>query len=307
MDIKNDLLKKVLSSAFGFNLPQSNLLETSTSNDDNNSTTKLTIIDKELKNRAARRLVAEEINKQKNLEDVILRADDILQTEPQPLSHQEETDQGWIDECLDGAGKTYNDNLKDYWAKLLAGEIKNPGTYSKRAVNFMKTLSQKDAEKIRDMCQYVMYSLDKNDAFILRYEDSLYTFTDLSFLMELRLLNSSSFVVKQYRYKDEKGGVAFFLHNNVGFLLKISKKKYDLPIYSFTELGKEILSIIDDMNVNMYYLRKFSESIIEKKKELNISCGHFQFDGYSYHILLDDIFFQLPEDENENKTSNNVS
>ncbi len=306
MDIKNDSLKKMLSYAFGFNLAQSNLLETSTSNDDNNSSTDLTIIDEDLRYRAGRRLLAEEINKQKNLEDVIQRADDILQTEPQPLPNQEETDQGWIDECLDGAGKTYNDNLKDYWAKLLAGEIKNPGRYSKRAVNFMKTLSQKDAEKIRNMCQYVMYSLDKNDAFILRHTDSLYTFADLSFLMELRLLNSSSFVVKKYKYNDEKGGDALFVHNDVGFYLTISKKEYDLPIYSFTELGKEILSIIDDMNVNMDYLRKFSESIIEKKKELNISCGHLLCDEDSYRFLIDDIFFQLPEDENENKTSNNV-
>ena len=307
MDIKNDSLKKVLSYAFGFNLPQSNLLETSTSNDDNNSTTDLTIVDEELKFRAGRRLLAEEINKQKNLEDVIQRADDILQTEPQPLPCQKETDKGWIDECLDGAGKTYIDNLKDYWAKLLAGEIKNPGTYSKRAVNFMKTLSQKDAEKIRNMCQYVMYSIDKNDAFILRHKDSQYTYADLSFLMELRLLNSSSFVVKKLRYNDEKGGGALYIHNDVGFYLEISKKEYDLPIYSFTELGKEILSIIDDMNVNMDYLRKFSESIIEKKKELKISCGHLLCDEDSYRFVIDNIFFHLPEYDNDNNNSDNMS
>lgn len=307
MDIKNDSLKKVLSCAFGFNLAQSNLLETSTSNNDNNSTTDLTIVDEELKCRAGRRLLAEEINKQKNLEDVIQRADDILQTEPQSLPHQEETDQGWIDECLDGAGKTYNDNLKDYWAKLLAGEIRNPGTYSKRAVNFMKTLSQKDAEKIRNMCQYVMYSIDKNDAFILRHKDSQYTYADLSFLMELRLLNSSSFVVRQFKYNDEKGGVALYIHNDVGFFLEICKKEYDLPIYSFTELGREILSTIDDMDVNTDYLRKFSESIIKKKKELKISCGHLLCNEDSYRLVIDDIFFRLPEDENDNKNSDNMS
>ena len=98
-----------------------------------------------------------------------------------------------------------------------------------------------------------------------------------------------------------------YIHNDVGFYLEISKKEYDLPIYSFTELGKEILSIIDDMNVNMDYLRKFSESIIEKKKELKISCGHLLCDEDSYRFVIDNIFFHLPEYENDNNNSDNMS
>lgn len=295
MEIKNDCLRKIVSSTFGFDIAPSSLLEAPVSTDENKAENDLTVIDEELRYRAGRRLLAEELNKQKNLEDVVQRADDILQEEQESNIIIKETDQGWIDECLDGAGKTYDDNLKDYWAKLLAGEIKNPGKYSKRSVNFMKTLSRIDAKKIQNMCQYVMYSLDKNDAFILRYKDSLYTYSDLSFLMELRLLDSSSFVVKQFRYNDENGGSAFYVHNDIGFYLEINKREYDLPIYSFTELGKEILSIIDDMNVNMDYLKKFSKNIIGKQKGIKVSCGHIIHDKEGCRFIIDDRYFHFPE------------
>lgn len=297
MEIKSDLLKKMLSNAFGFNIAQSNLLEAPSSKDESESKNDLAVVDEELKYRAGKRLLAEEINKQKNLEDVVQRADDILQAEPESKISQDETDQGWIDECLDGAGKTYNDNLKDYWAKLLAGEIKKPGTYSKRAVSFMKTLSQKDAEKIREMCQYVMYSLDKSDAFILRYKNGPYTYSDLSFLMELRLINSSSFVVKQFGFNDENGGAALYMHGDIGFYLELSQKDYDLPIYSFTELGKEILSVIDDLNANFDYLKDYSNSIYEKNKKLKITCGHIINHEDTYRFIIDDMYFHLPKDE----------
>ena len=197
MDIKNETLRRMLAGPFGWNVKKQNLLESNVTEGETQTDGRaLAVVDKELSERAAQRLVASEVNKQKNMEDVIQRADEILQKEPSNELTSEESDQGWVEDCLDGAGKAYNDELKDYWAKLLAGEIKKPGSYSKRTVAFMKSLSQKDAERIRNMCQYVMYS-EKNDASILQYDEEMYSFDEIRFLMELRLLDSQSFIVKK--------------------------------------------------------------------------------------------------------------
>lgn len=155
MDIQNELLKRVLSKPFGWNLVTRNLLESSSADEGSaeGGNKELSLIDEALSQRAGRRLVAEEINKQKNMEDVVQRADEILQAEPVPTADGEESDQGWVEECLDGAGKAYHEDLKNYWARLLAGEIKHPGFYSLRAIDFMKKLSKKDAERIRRICQ----------------------------------------------------------------------------------------------------------------------------------------------------------
>lgn len=296
-EIQNDTLRGVLANAFGWNISSQNLLEsTNTCVDDEKA---ISIVDKDLSLRAGRRLVAKAINTQKNMEDVAERADEILQSEPTAPTGRGETDQGWIDDCLEGAGKAYNDDLKNYWAKLLAGEIRNPGYYSLRVVDFMKKLSKNDAEKIKAMCRYVLYSTDGRDAIILRYTDRPYTYSDLSFLMELRLIDSSNLVVKKYRFTKETGGGAMFVHGNAGLLLTIAKKEYDLPIYSFTQLGKEMLTIIDDMDMDFDYLRRFAKESTGKNKFLKMSGGHLLQIGNTYHILNDGQNFTYPEMKKE--------
>ena len=294
MDIKDDTLRKMLAGPFGWNLKKQNLLEITTESDTASDGQALTELDKELSDRAALRLVASEVNKQKNMEDVISRADEILQREPKEEKVSEDTDQEWVEECLEGAGKAYNENLKDYWAKLLAGEIKHPGYYSKRTISFMKSISQKDAEKIRNMCQYVMYSSDGTLPLIMRYKKAKYSYKDLSFLMELRLLDSTSTVVNQLRFPENEGH-AFYRKKSVGIFLQINKKEYDLPIYSFTELGKEVLTIIDDMEVNIDYLKEFTTKITERDKSLYVVCGDLSVRGDSYYFVENDRYFEMPE------------
>ncbi len=292
-EIKNDLLKRMLARPFGLNLSMQNLLETMPSEEGQNQAggAELTYVDEGLKQRAGRRLYAEELNKQQNIEDVVQRADNIMQSEPENIEVQEEADQGWIEDCLDGAGKTYDDNLKNYWAKLLAGEIKKPGTYSKRAVAFMKSLSQKDAERIRNMCQYVMYS-EKTDASILQYDEEMYSFDEIRFLMELRLLDSQSFIVKKYKFENGEGYMGFY-HGDIGFLIKVKKPNYDLPIYAFTELGMEVLSIIDDMPTNIDSLRHFSEYMIKKNEPMEFMCGKLVIANGIPAINKKELIFEL--------------
>lgn len=294
-EIKNDLLKRMLAKPFGFNLSMQNLLEATTSDEGHHQAngTKLTQVDDGLKQRAGRRLYAEELNKQQNIEDVVQRADNIMQSEPVNNEMQEEADQGWIEDCLDGAGRTYNDNLKDYWAKLLAGEIERPGTYSKRTVAFMKSLSQKDAERIRNMCQYVMYS-EKKEASIFQYDEEMYRFDEIRFLMELRLLDSQSFIVKKYKFDKGEGYMGFY-HGDVGFLIKVKKPNYDLPIYAFTELGMEVLSIIDDMPTNIDSLKHFSKFMIKRNEPMEFMCGKVVMVDGKPAINKNNLIFELPE------------
>lgn len=299
MEIQNELLRKVLAVPFGWDIATPKLLDKTTESAEVSSESTFSVVDEGLSLRAGKRLVAEEINKQKNIEDVVRQADDILQADHDTTVRNEETDQGWVAECLDGAGRAYNDDLKAYWAKLLAGEIKQPGTYSLRTVDILKKLTKKDAEKIRELCRYVMYNFDKSDCIIFRDKEASYTYSDMSFLMELGLLNSSSLLVKQYKNKDEKGTTELFFHGDVVFFLSIKKKNFGLPIYSFTRLGVEILSIVDDQDVDVNYLREFARNICKKQNEIEILGGHFVIDGDTIRIRKDESGFTFPESAQE--------
>lgn len=292
MEIKNNSLKGLITRAFGLTVTPSNLLvESSADGADQDQINHLSVIDDELIKRAGRRLYSEEINKQKNIEDVVYKTDEMLQSSPRESEKDDALDQGWVDEWLDGAGRAYDDDLKQYWAKLLAGEINVPGTYSLRAIDLMKKLSKSDAERIRMACRLVLYTNNKNkDTFILRYNSSLYSYSDICFLMELRILNYSSMVVEQIRYENESGGTTVFYHNDYYYLLKNNTKEYDLPIYSFTELGKEILSIIDDQSINVDYLKEFSATIAQRKGGVSFVGGHL-----SKGILIKNgEYFEIP-------------
>ena len=295
MEIKNDILKKVVANSFGWDMSPHQLLECSVKNEEQEAKDQLAVVDDGISHRAGRRLVASEINKQKNMEDVIKRADLLLQSDNMSLNGEVESDQSWVEECLEGVGRVFNDDMKDYWARLLAGEIRNPGYYSKRIINFMKMISQKDAKRIKKMCQYVMYTSYYGDAFIIRYDDAEYTYEDLSFLMELGLIDSSNFIVKQYGFEKGKGLIKCE-KNNIGLLIKIESKEYDLPIYSFTELGKEVLSIIDDTNVNINYLVRFAKTLVGQQKVLSVICGELTEVGGVKCFLKNNIYYTFPED-----------
>lgn len=298
MDIQNGLLRKALSEPFGWNLSGQSLLEGHSSSDVAEAKGQsLTTVDKELSERAARRLVAEEVNKQKNMEEVVKRADEILQANPIESSSMEENDLGWVEDCLDGAGKAFDDGLKGYWAKLLAGEIKTPGTYSKRIINFMKMVSRKDAERIRNICPYVMYDY-KGRASIFRYNDSKINYSEISYLSEMQLLDPSSFLVKQYRF-EKGGGNAFLMKKDVGFLLKITNEEYDLPVYAFTELGNEVMSIIDDSDADFDYLKNIAVSITKSKNNLVVNCGKYTPIDGGVRFVNDENYFEIPEGPNQ--------
>ena len=158
----------------------------------------------------------------------------------------------------------------------------------------MKSLSKADADKIRKMCQYVVYNYDNTGAVILRYKPSEYTFDEISFLMELRLLNYNHSIVKQYRFEEDEG-FGFYRKKDVGLFVKIKRKEYDLPIYSFTELGKEVLTIIDDVNINRKYLNEFSKSITEKKDYIEVTGGDFVEIDDRYHFVKNENYFEIPE------------
>ena len=145
MEIKDNGLRKLVENSLGLNcisMSQQKLLAATNVNGAENGTnhSALAKIDPNLNFRAIHRLATEVINEQKNFEDVVEKADDILQQEPRVRQNEEDVDQGWMTYFIEGAGKTYNERLKEYWAKLLAGEIKNPGSNSSRLIDFLKKL-----------------------------------------------------------------------------------------------------------------------------------------------------------------------
>ena len=63
----------------------------------------------------------------------------------------------------DAAGTVSSEELQTLWGRALAGEIKSPGSFSLRTLEFMKNISQEEALKITKAAPFVI-----NNDFIVK-------------------------------------------------------------------------------------------------------------------------------------------
>ena len=104
----------------------------------------------ELMKRAEFRSAIEQIVEQANMEDIILKALPRLRDDAKP----QDMDNDWIKNHLAKCRHVSNDDMQEWWAKILAGEANSPGTYSKRAVNVLGEMEQPEAQAFTSLCNF---------------------------------------------------------------------------------------------------------------------------------------------------------
>ena len=104
----------------------------------------------DLQRRAANRLMAEEAQRQKNMEGITAKALPQLNEGAKPDS----MDNDWIANFFDGCRIISDDEMQGLWSRVLAGEANSPGSYSKRTVNFLSDLDKTEAELFTKLCGY---------------------------------------------------------------------------------------------------------------------------------------------------------
>lgn len=96
----------------------------------------------ELEQRALRRFVAEEGGKQKNMEAITENAFPQLLDSADPSK----IDNDWIASFFEKCRIVSDAEMQILWSKILAGEANEPGSYSKRTVSLLASLSTQEAE-----------------------------------------------------------------------------------------------------------------------------------------------------------------
>lgn len=95
------------------------------------------------------------IRKETNIAKAILNAEDILKDDQQEPS-EELIEDDWLYSWRDYAGKVSSSELQDLWGRILAGEVKQPGSYSMRTLEFLKGLSKSEAILISKVARFVV-------------------------------------------------------------------------------------------------------------------------------------------------------
>jgi uncharacterized repeat protein (TIGR03899 family) len=136
--------------------------------------------------RAAHRLAIQEVHRQKNIETIIKKGVESL---PENVSSKA-VDPDWISRFFDECKDVSNEDLQKIWGRILAGEVAEPGSCSRKTLAILKDLSQEDAESFIKFCSYVWV---RESSVYLREEDK---YNDEYYFMPIDIVDLERFLDK---------------------------------------------------------------------------------------------------------------
>jgi hypothetical protein len=212
---------------------------------------------------AESRLLRDTIRHEINTANSIVYAEELLKDDT-TVPPAENINDDWLYRWRDYTGNVSSDDLQRMWGKVLAGEVKAPGTYSLRCLDFLRNLSQEEAALIESMCSLVI------DSFIWRPTvsyDLPIQFDRLLDLEELGLLTGVSSTGLSVTVTDDHtthlGWIRPLVSNGKCLVVKNDNKSASLsiPVYTITRLGKQIIGL-GSFNPNLTYLDQLGKYIV---------------------------------------------
>jgi uncharacterized repeat protein (TIGR03899 family) len=170
-----------------------------------------------IEDRVNERVRYKEIKRQKNLEDIAAKA---AQEIPEFVS-EVPVDEDWVFEFINKSQDVSNEQLQSLWARLLAGEVVKPGSFSLRTLAFVRTMSKEDADLFTRFCS-MLWTINEDDKILAAYllpsenleatSDFGMQFTDFVRLDTLGLIRYESFspVSLQFSLNDNYSATSGF-------------------------------------------------------------------------------------------------
>lgn len=308
-ELINDTLRKLANNYFGESetTGQKLLVSDEQANKHDDESHQLSPIDDGgLIGRAISRISHQEIQNQKNIEDIIEMADQELANQPND-DHEDATeiDNDWFSHFSRYGMGVSSEVMKKGWAKILAREIRKPDSFSLRSLSVMSMLSRKEAEIIRTAAQYVVYTPDGKGAYLLSTPTMEGKgFNDILLLAELRLIDSSTEMALTLNRKDEEGFNFLLKNHDIGLFFSTKREQMSLRIYKITTIGIELLSLNDDVELDIDYVREYAEMMIKSDTTMSVTCSKI-LDLTESTVELDEEhpYFRIGAKKEESKES----
>lgn len=223
---------------------------------------KITINSKTINNSEIKSLVANEVkrlfNENENIKKIADFAYNELENEKEKV--KEEIDEDWKNNFFDKGRKIYSEDLQFIFGKILAGEIKQPGTYSKRLLGLLSNLSQKEANIFNKIAKYTLKNA--GNSFIISDDEILKNFDvkldEIILLEEAGLINSNPLTISNtnlYEYKN--------------YLINFFDNKTSLGVYFLTKAGCELENIVNKQ-IDIDYLKNIKQKYNVQKMNYSV-------------------------------------
>ena len=180
--------------------------------------------------------------------------------ELQMIDHVDDTpvDPDWCTRFFDYSKDVSNEDAQIIWAKILAGEIAQPGSFYKRTLSVLRDIEAFEAKWFADMCQFVICN-SIVEMSLLKY----YPYSQIQSLMDCGLLNSVACESSLTEKATEINGKS---HS-----LKIISSQIDLTMIRFRDVFR--LTDAGTQLYNITQVQTHKSYMIGLKEQLEIKYG----------------------------------
>ncbi|MBL4764116.1 MAG: TIGR03899 family protein [Colwellia sp.] len=221
----------------------------------------ITPIEKQMpiEDRSTKRERLASLRKQKNIETIMEKTFAYCANK----SIDKRTDLDWFDRYIALAENVSNKTMQDLWAKILAGELYRPGSYSLKALKIFRDMSIVDAKLLAKACSLAVKDQSKKNIRIISgayQQPGIFNFFDKD---RQKYINLSHFGLNYadilsladnhllYQQESESGIMASgdtlnFNYNGLPLKLNGKKPNTALQFYKFTPIGAELAHLISD-------------------------------------------------------------
>lgn len=255
-----------------------------------------------LEKRALARLGFQETRNQLNIESVVRAAAEELKLE-QSITDTP-VDEDWATRFFKYSEGVSDEGMQAIWGKILAGEIKNPSTYSLRTLETLRNLTKHEAEvflkaanlAFKNTGQKLIYK-GENTEFLEKF--GLY-FLDIASLRESGLLHDADTLQINYKPNDESESSVFLFEENIILAERQpSPTTTMVPVFLFTQAGHQLLNLVSQ-TTPLEYLNSFADHLSRNAFSVQYSPV-LERDINTVKYDSDDLrSFPMPEHRTEN-------
>lgn len=214
----------------------------------------------ELYQKVQERITFEEVNKQKNIEEISYKAIKYLDENVS----EEPVDPDWRTRFFKKSADVTNEDLQEIWAKILAQEVSKPGQVGLRTLEVLSNINKNEAQLFQTLCNMTF-----NDSNVLKIDNSVafdkygISYSAILMLRSANLVYENDSLVTKFSMAPPRD---FTVLSFCGIPIQIQlpgQSNFQLKMIKLTQEGSELCRLINK-NPNKVYLTDFIEA---RKKE----------------------------------------
>ena len=246
------------------------------------------------------RLQFQQATKEQNIENVIGKT--VLELGDKTVESTDEIDEDWLTRFFSTVEDISDEQVQSLWARILAGEVLKPRTYTYRLLSVLRNISKNELNIILKIAPLVCGDIILNEHIALKNKGI--TGQDISILEDMGILKDGGFQARGIELKS--GDLKLFSHTSKNaFVFHNFGESYInhfIDVFEISETGKKIFELanieIDFDTIKNEFLTLFNDF-----SDLHIFCAEITSQENDRIFFAEKHLFDINFHQNGNNTN----